>query len=103
MHIAKSLFVGAVALLAANHLRPFASSAAAEPVTGQTFGTPAAQRAAAQQAEDVRRASALALGQIGDSRAIEPMLNVLQSFNPAPVPDSESPPPGQLRVQAPTD
>jgi hypothetical protein len=59
MHRRKALFVGAISLLAANHLGRCASTSAAEPVAGETSRSPATQAAAAGQADDVVRASAL--------------------------------------------
>ncbi len=48
----------------------------------------------------VAAVAVLALGRIGDSRAVEPLLKVLQSFIPAAKSDSGIPPPWQLRAQA---
>jgi len=165
MDIKRFLCVVAIGLVAANHLMRVASSSEAEPVVDQTSSTAATPAAAANQAEDVARATnllaefrtatsdgkqksssqsatqpastrrsqieigrdlmklgrsavpllirtlddsdpevaavaALALGRIGDSRSVEPLLTVLQSLIPAADPDAESPPSGQLRAQA---
>ncbi len=48
----------------------------------------------------VAAAAALALGRIGDPRAGELMLKILQSVIPAAKFNPEAPPPGQLRAQA---
>ncbi|MCX5676794.1 MAG: HEAT repeat domain-containing protein [Planctomycetota bacterium] len=48
----------------------------------------------------VSAVAALALGRIGDSRAVEPLLKVLQSFVPVSKSDSNMPPPGHLRAAA---
>lgn len=48
----------------------------------------------------VSAVAALALGRIGDSRAVEPMLKVLQSFIPVHESDSGTDSPGHLRAAA---
>jgi hypothetical protein len=54
----KFLFVGAIGLLAGNHLGRFDSASAAEPVAGQTARTPATQAAAPDSASTVNSAKA---------------------------------------------
>ena len=44
--------------------------------------------------------AALALGRIGDKRAIEPMLKILTSAIAAPTPETAAPAPGHYRVAA---
>jgi len=48
----------------------------------------------------VSAVAALALGRIGDARAIEPMLVILQSFIPVVKSETEKAPPGNLRAAA---